>query len=101
MLETKYVDDNFKMLVMVLAITIFLNKRRALTSKFCHQHPKIVTIIKSPTSLSPPSKISTKSYLGVSISTVVVKVEAEAMLVVVDIISIALSKDPCTRARRS
>jgi len=61
MLETKYVGDNFEMLVTVLTdfVTniLFLLPFTSGTniqkispiSKFCHQHPKIVTNIKSPT----------------------------------------------------
>ena len=62
MLETKCVEDDFEMLVTVLAIFVtsilyLLTlvsgtniQKRSPISKFCHQHPKIVTNIKSPTS---------------------------------------------------
>ena len=58
----KYVGDNFEMLVAVLAdfvtnipclqaLASGINiQKMSLISKFCHQHPKIVTNIKSPTS---------------------------------------------------
>ena len=58
MLETECVGDKFEMLV-----TDFIhwenhqhNEKKSITQRLCHQHLKSVTIIKSPTSLSP-SKI--------------------------------------------
>ena len=68
MLETKYVGDNYKMLVTVLAILVtnihYLFtlasgtniQKMSSTSKFNRQHPQIITNLsqlKSPTSLSP------------------------------------------------
>ena len=62
---TKCVDDNFKMLVTVLAFLVtnihYLftlasgtnTQKMSPASKFSHQHPQIVTNFKSPTSLSP------------------------------------------------
>ena len=62
MLKTKYVGDNFEMLVTVVAdfVTNILYllalasgtniQKMSPISKFCHQHPKIVTNIKPPTS---------------------------------------------------
>ena len=62
MLETKYVGDNFEMLVTVLAdfVTNILYllalasgtniQKMSPILKFRHQHPQIVTNIKSPTS---------------------------------------------------
>ena len=65
MLETKCVGDNYEMLVTVLAILVtnihYLFTlasgtnipKMSPTSKFGYEHPKIVTNVKSPTSLSP------------------------------------------------
>ena len=62
MLVTKCVSDNYTMLVTVLAILVTnihylftlasgINiQKMSLTSKFCHQHPKIVTNFKLLTS---------------------------------------------------
>ena len=62
MLETKCVGDNFKMLVTALTVFVinilyFLTLaprtnilKMSQISKFCHQHPKIVTNIKPSTS---------------------------------------------------
>ena len=62
MLETKCVRDNFEMLVTVFAIFVtnilYLStlssgtniQKMSPISKFYHQHPKIITNIKSPTS---------------------------------------------------
>ena len=50
MLETKCVGDNFEMFVTVSAILVTIIQKIWPLSKFCHQHPQIVTNIKSPSS---------------------------------------------------
>ena len=69
MLETKCVGNNYEMLVTVFAIMVTIIqylftlalgtsiKKVSPTSKFCHQHQKIVINFKSPTSLSPVKHI--------------------------------------------
>ena len=65
MLETKRVNDNYKMVVTVLAIlvtdihyiftlaSVTNIQKMSPTMKFCHQNLQIVINFKSPTSLSP------------------------------------------------
>ena len=62
-LETKCVDDNYTMLVTVLAMTVLVTNIHSLfilasgtniqkmspTSKFCHQDPKFITKLVTPT----------------------------------------------------
>ena len=74
MLETKYVGDNFEMLVTVLAhfVTniLFLLllasgtniEKMSPISKFCHQHK--VTNIKSPTSTCHQHRLVTNIYVA-------------------------------------